>query len=253
LVVVERTVDPGGRLHAEASARFVRIAAPWSAQDAMRAIGAALDLPPRGRCATTSSLGGVTTSAEPLPAVELVDVGPVSLEVAGTQTHLLPRQLPDVTDLVSGVVYSRATDPSSFPAAASYALHVGGSVSGRLDLAPFDVAAAAPADPSDVVIGGAVDQATVVVTTPTLQVSWTSAGDSDLVYLDIQPTGIRCLLVDGMGGPAHEQLAIVSSKLLDDAGMLTVHRLHREPIRAAGLEGAEVRFDFARSVAYVRR
>jgi hypothetical protein len=246
-------VDSSGRLHAEASARFVRIAAPWSAQDAMRAVGAALDLPPRGRCATTGALAGVTASAEPLPAVELVDVGPVSLEVSGAQTHLLPRQLPDVTDVVSGVVYSRATDPSSFPASTSYVLHVGGPVSGRLDLAPFDVAAVAPADPNDVAIDGDVDQQTVVVTTPTLELSWTSSSDADLVYIDIQPAGVRCLLVDGMGGTAREQHAIVSSKLLDDAGSLTLHRLHREAIRAAGLEDAEVRFDFARSVTYVRR
>ena len=47
--------------------------------------------------------------------------------------------------------------------------------------------------------------------------------------------------------------ATVPASLVDEAGTLVVHRMHREALVARGLEGGEVRFDFSRSVAYVRR
>jgi hypothetical protein len=45
----------------------------------------------------------------------------------------------------------------------------------------------------------------------------------------------------------------VPSSLLDDAGSLVVHRVHVEPLQARGIDGGELRFDFARVVAYTRR
>jgi hypothetical protein len=45
----------------------------------------------------------------------------------------------------------------------------------------------------------------------------------------------------------------VSTLFLDDAGTLVVHRLRREPLSARGIDSGEVRFDFARTIAYVRR
>ncbi len=113
IVIVERTVDPTGGPRAEASARFVRVAAPSSAREALRTIGAAVDVPAPGACVSLAALAG-GASAAAAPSVELVDVGAVSLEVNGLETHLVPRQLPDVTDVVSGVVYARAADPVLF-------------------------------------------------------------------------------------------------------------------------------------------
>src|SRR5580693_5851830 len=119
-VVVERAVDARVGSRAEGSARFVRITATGSLDDALRTIGAALELPPRGACATVASLAGRVARAGTTPVVELVDVGAVSLEANGVETRLVPRQLPDVTDVVSGVVYARAADPGLLPAAAHY-------------------------------------------------------------------------------------------------------------------------------------
>ena len=63
------------------------------------------------------------------------------------------------------------------------------------------------------------------------------------------PRGARCVLADvGRGS--------LSSGLLDDAGTLVVHRLHREALRASAggaVPTGEIRFDFARSLPYVRR
>ena len=137
VVVVERTIGANDGVRAEGSARFVRVSAPVSIDDALRAIGAALDLPGRGACASITSLAGGLPSTEPPPFVELVDVGAVSLVANGVSTLLVPRQLPDVTDVVAGVVYARAAEAAVLPAGTRYSIHVAGSAR----LAPFDIEA----------------------------------------------------------------------------------------------------------------
>ncbi|HEY8039597.1 MAG TPA: hypothetical protein VIF15_07375 [Polyangiaceae bacterium] len=241
VVVVERTADATEGARAEASARFIRVAAPSSPADALRAIGASFDLPARGTCATMAALTGAAPSAQ-APVVELVDVGAVSLEADGVETRLAPRQLPDVTDVVSGVVYARATDPALLPAATRYTVHVAGGHG----LDGFDVSASAAGDPGEVRLGGEDAHGTLVATGSSFDLTWAADGSDDLVYVDVRPSGVRCVL-DGAGHGA------LSTLLLDDAGTLVVHRLHREPLRARGVDSGEIRFDFARAVAYTRR
>jgi len=242
LVVVERTVGATEGSRAEASARFVRITAGASVDDALRAIGADLELPARGACAGVTSLAGGFARSEPAPVVELVDVGAVSLEAGGVETRLLPRQLPDVTDVVSGVVYARAAEPGLLPAATHYIVHVAGGP----DLGAFDVTATAPGDPSAVRITGEDDRGTLVASGPTVHLAWATDTSDDVVYVDVRPNGVRCVF-------ANTGHAAVSTLYFDDAGALVVHRLHREPLRAPGIDSGEVRFDFARSVPYTRR
>ncbi|MGH7269183.1 MAG: hypothetical protein ACREJ3_02030, partial [Polyangiaceae bacterium] len=79
IVIVERTIDANEGSRAAASARFVRVAGPSSA-NALQAIGAALALPSPGACASVSSLASGVTAGDPAPAIELADVGTVSLE-----------------------------------------------------------------------------------------------------------------------------------------------------------------------------
>jgi hypothetical protein len=254
VVVIERTIDANEGVRAEASARFVRVAAGSSGQDALRAIGAALELPARGSCAGVMALSGGVARSEPAQVVELLDVGTVSLEAAGTETRLVPRQLPDVTDVVSGVVYARAADPSLLPANTRYIVHVGGSA-GR---EAFDVSVAAPADPSDVLVAGEDGRAAVMARGTSIDLAWTPNGPDDLVFADIQPSAVRCVLDGTSAGPTQGGStglvhAALSTSLMDDAGTIVIHRLHREPLHMRGLEGGEVRFDFARTVAYTRR
>ena len=155
VVVVERTADALQGARAEASARFVRVTASTSPASALRSVGAGLDLPTPGACAPLSALTGIAASGDPVPVVELLDVGPVSLEANGVATRLLPRQLPDVTDVVSGVVYARAADAPLLPAAASYVVHVSGGTS----LGALDVPAFSPAEPNSIrILAEEVDQ-----------------------------------------------------------------------------------------------
>jgi hypothetical protein len=247
IVVVERTADPAGGAHVGASARFVRVASASSANEAMRAIGATFDLPMRGSCAPLASLGGSVALDDPAPFVELIDVGSVSLEVNGSETRLVPRQLPDVTDIVSGVVYARAPDPAALPSDSRYVVHVGGGSF----LPSFDASAMAPAAPSDIRVAGEDASGAVLTGEGPVQLSWIADAVTDNIYVDVQPGGIRCVLKDERGDldPLHGS---VPASVFDDAGLLVIHRLHREALHATGLDGGELRFDFARTLAYRR-
>ncbi len=245
IVAVERTSDPVEGVQAQASARFLRVSATTSTDEALSAVGASLDLPAVGTCAAVGTLDQARGAVGAAPVVELVDVGTVSLEAAGAETLLWPRQLPDVTDVVSGVVYARAAaDPSSLPPSARYVVRVGGA-----GMAPLELAAWAPGPADDIRVGGE-DAGQVVASGATLDLSWatTSAGD-DLVYVDVTPHDVRCVFGDTGS-------ASLSTVFLDEQGALAVHRLHREWTSGwatRGIETAEVRFDFARRVGYTRR
>jgi hypothetical protein len=275
VVVVERAFDATEGSRAEGSARFVRVTSSASAEAALRAIGAALELPAAGTCANLTALTGNSARSDPAPIVELVDVGGVWLEAAGVATHLLPRQLPDITDVVSGVVYARAAEPALLPAETEYIVHVAG---GR-DLAAFQVYARAPEDPSTVRVTGENRQGVVTLAGPTLDLTWPvdsgaaaddhvtaapvdarghaaaghvtaapfghAADSSDVLYMDARPDSVRCVF-DNVGH------ASVSTMLLGNAGTVIVHRLHRDPLRAPGIDSGEVRFDFARAGSYLR-
>jgi hypothetical protein len=253
LVIVERTTDTAQGSRAEASARFARVTASASPSTAMRSVGAGLDLPSPGACAPLATLSSSVVSNDPTPVVELLDVGPVTLEANGVATRLLPRQLPDVTDVVSGVVYARAAESTLLPAAATYVLHVAGGTG----LGSVDVTTLSPADPASIRVvtegGGAEDpsvedanvrKSAIVLSGATVNIEWADEGAGDEVYVDVRPSNVRCLL-DGAG---HGSLPSV---FLDDSGTLSLHRLHREPLRARGIDSGEIRFDFARSIAYV--
>jgi hypothetical protein len=176
------------------------------------------------------------------PRVELVLAGEVSVEAGGVATPLLPRQLPDVTDVVNGVVYAKAADPALMPSAAPYVLHVGGT----RDLDAFDVSVQAPADPSEVLVVGEGATGVVHVAGRLIEFTWTLNGPADPVYVDVNPSGVRCSLGEtGYGS--------VPSSLLHDTGTLTVHRLRREMFHATGIVSGEVRFDFSRSIPYSHR
>jgi hypothetical protein len=194
--------------------------------------------------------GGAATGTAAAPRVELVDVGAVSLEVSGRETHLVPRQLPDVTDVVTGVVYARAAEAALFPAASRYVVHVNGGP----EVDPFEVSATAPADPADIRIAGEDPTGLTVPAGTPVEVGWTPGASDDSLFVDVQPAAVRCTLDSGQHSAAPPPArATLPASLVDEAGTLVVHRMHREALVARGLEGGELRFDFSRSVAYVRR
>lgn len=174
-------------------------------------------------------------------------MGGVTLEAGGVETRMSPRQLPDVTDVVSGVVYARGADPALLPDSARYQVRVAGNAG----FEPFTISAMAAGDPAEIRVTGEDAAGTVIATGPNLEVSWPATpGSEDVVYLDVRPAGVRCTL--GAIG-SETARASVSTLLLDDAGVLVIHRLHREALHAQSVESGEIRFDFARTLAYLRR
>ena len=94
-----------------------------------------------------------------------------------------------------------------------------------------------------------------------LDLSWDATGSAsrDEVYVDItadggdgsaESTSLRCAFADNghaeLPAQAWAQLAGASAT----TGQLTLHRLHREQLVASGIGTGEIRFDFARQIAF---
>lgn len=278
LVLVERTVDATEGTRAAASARFARVTAGVTPAETLRALGASLDLPTPGSCegirspglsagATPTDLSAGAGAAAPAGAtfVELLDMGRVSVETAGATTSLLPRQLPYVTDVVTGTVYARAVEATALPAATPYVVHVAGTGTGAIGTpSGFDVVALAPQDASDIAIAQETAPGKITASGPSLDFTWPSslpaaAGSTgDVLYVEVQPAGARCTLGAGAAGAdgAGAGHASITTSLLDDSGSVVVHRVHLQPLDALpqrGVDGGELRFDFARVVSYARQ
>jgi hypothetical protein len=241
LVVVQRTVTAGETTHGSAVARFVRVRTGSVDDETLRMVGATLDLPALGTCAATNELSNQLSNhalargaADSAPvdvaprAVELLDVGGLAVEANGVRTSLEARALPDIVDLVTGVLYSTRTttlDPDRLPARTGYVLRSTGSAAATdadHSVPAFAVAATAPGEPDELRIDGqdARDADGVSLTAGArVDLSWSvgSASDTgnpdDVVYVELvadsrpgQPgegveagetaANVRCLFAD---------------------------------------------------------
>jgi hypothetical protein len=256
VVLVERTVSADESARAEAVARFVRMRSGAVDDDALRMVGAAIEFPTLGTCAALASTQPAASG--PARAVQLVDVGTIGIDANGMHTALQARRLPDIVDLVSGVVYStRAPDPDAFPEGAAYILHAAGRP--EVDLAPFTASATAPREPDELRIAGQDPRTPGGLLLPSdtaATLAWRAGNHDDVVYVDVSQaappnansatSNVRCLFEDA--GHA----VIAATALTSDDGTLTVHRLHRETFQAAGIDAGEIRFDFARTISFRR-
>jgi hypothetical protein len=230
LVLIERTVSPGARVEdsarAEAIARFVRMRAGSVDDEALRMVGAAVDLPSVGACQVLRPANPARAAdTEAARAIELVDVGSVSIETNGVSLSLPARRLPDILDLVSGVVYStRAPDPEALPSEATYVLRASGRASLNAaveggDPGPFVIAAVAPAalgapltltgalsgtsnatsnavstPGSDTLLVGGQDARTsgpiVLSGEAPVDLEWAAGNPEDTVYVDVVAAGL---------------------------------------------------------------
>jgi hypothetical protein len=245
VVVVEGSSSAEGS-RSQAVARFVRARSGAVDDDALRMVGASVDFPALGACEALSSLrSGVSSST-----LALLDVGALTVSAGESAVPLQARQLPDVADLVSGVVYSARAD--ELPARGPYMVKVDGSAD--LQVAPFVVSATSPGEPENLRIGGedVSGAALALLLAEPVVLTWEPGAAEDVVYVDVTSGGAapatRCLFADTGRGviPAATFSGI-------EAGALAVHRLHRESFHARGVEPGEVRFDFARTVTFARR
>jgi hypothetical protein len=230
-VVVEHTVTADAA-RGEAIAHFVRtrgVAEPAI----LEVLGASVDLPPLGSCAPQR----LAAPGAPLRPVELVDVGAVTLELGGKTTSLQPRRLPDVVDLVSGVVYTGRTGS----AAQGHAVL---RVAGAGDVPSFTREADLPGEPA---LRPLPTGPLLVEAGHALELAWEPG--VDLVYVDVDGADApwRCAFADEQGQ------GTIPAVAFGKGGTLRIHRLHREPIMAPGVERGELRSDFARALPYQSR
>lgn len=220
VVVVDRTVGADGT-RSEASARFIRLQGAID-DSALKLVGAGLDVPPVGQCASRSE----PVSTRP---VQLLDVGAVSIESlsSGQRTMLASRQVPDVVDLVSGTMYSARVDETTIPSNSDVTVLVSGSA----DVPAFSVRARTPDVPTLRVVPLEGNSA---------ELAWTAGRAGDSVYVDVGTT--RCTFAD-------DGHAVITA---GDGEVIAVHRVRREALSIPGLDAGELRFDFARIVTLHR-
>jgi hypothetical protein len=198
------------------------------------------DLPVQGTC-TTSFDSPSSRSPASRGGIDLLDVGAVTIDT----TPLLPRAMPDPAGMISGTFYTART-AEAFSASSRLSLRA----SGGQDLSEgFDVSVTAPPELADV---------RAAFVPAGLDVSWSSSSSSaseaassrDVVYVDVLGSAIvvRCTAGDNT-----TRLTVPASFLASiDEGNVTVHRVHREPFRARGIDNGEVRFDLARVTTFRR-
>jgi hypothetical protein len=236
LVEVDRSVrnaaDPG---HGGAIARFVRIHA---GDDGALGLVSSAEVPAIGTCAS-----GLADAASAKKPVELLNVGNVVIEGSGVRTTLVARRLPDVVDLISGVVYTaRGPEEGAF-GAGKYVVHVAGAA----EVPAFVREADAPSAPNVLRVADQ-DPSSSVVVGGAAEIAWEPGAERDVIV--VETTGgsnLRCTFADNAGR------GVLPAASFGAQGTLTVHRVHREAFTTPGVDRGEVRFDFARVISYTRR
>jgi hypothetical protein len=236
VIVVER--GPSGDAIV---ARFMR-ARQGNVDDLALRTAGVQDLPSVGTCITSLSFEGPMTAR----AVDLLDVGAVTWETSSQSTVLLPRSLPDPAGMVSGYFYSARTNDA---VAAATTSRVSLRASGGADLPEgFAVSLALPHELADV---------SAASTANGVDVTWdaTDADARDFVYVDVLAreggTVARCSAND-VGRLTLPASVLGSVEEPSASSSLSVHRVHREPFKARGIDPGEVRFDLARVVTFRR-
>lgn len=246
LLAVDRS-EPAGAAdaaRAHASARFLRISTGADPSRAARLLGAVPEMPGLGTCAPVDALADPGIPLASLGPVDLVPAGELSVEADGARATLAARAFPDVVDLVSGLVYTtRDVTTSALPTPARYRFVASGSEA----IGPTVLEADAPPAPLDVRVAGAplgADPAAIARADLTL--AWTPGAAADHVYVDLAGTDdparerVRCAFADD-GAATIPAAALPAGTSIAFA----LHRVHREPVTAPGLDGGEVRFDLA--------
>jgi hypothetical protein len=257
IVLVERTAADGQFVQTNVSAKFMRLGANADLDMAERVVGGSwLDLPPDGECRPLSTFVGTdeTPALSGLGAVELLDVGDLSITAESTSMPLATRAFPDVGGLISGVFYTSRDARNDLPAPGRYLLESSGSTT----LDKFSIGADAPANPEGVRLGTVdLNDGVVLEEGAATNLTWRISENApenrkhedDRVYVDFTApsgTGIRCTFKDL--GEAVLPASVTTNKawgVLPAVVNVAVHRTRKGQFAASGIDDAELRFDFS--------
>lgn len=193
------------------------------------------------RVASTDDIAGET-------AIELIDVGDLSVSYGGESRSIPTRTFPDLLKVIDGVIYSvDETQGVQFAAGETYTFHA----TGTDEVAPFEVVLEAPSDLGDIKLDGVQpeDRIPVIPRGRDIVFTWEGAGWGDEV--------IATLTWSGMGLPwsmacrmRDDGLFVVPGQLVEGLHdplaasdeELTVTRVRQVSFRSDGLSSGAFSF-----------
>ncbi|MEO7114093.1 MAG: hypothetical protein ABI183_26875 [Polyangiaceae bacterium] len=231
--------------HSTAVARFIRARSTIDLPT-LKMLGASIDLPPNGTCSAAPTPTGSAGHG-----VELVDVGAINIDAAGHDAFLAPRNLPDMDDLVWGVVYSARAYGTDALLSGPISIRVAGSK----DVGAFSIDVADLQAPANVTFDGDALAPIIFRSNEDLHASWTpTPASTDIIYFEIDNGTETLVCAYDDSGSADLPASVLRTSTQGSApgnGTLTIHRLHREAVIAHGVDDGEARFDFARVYDFV--
>ncbi len=240
IVFVER-VDDGSGARVHVGGRFVR-ATGIAADGLWELVGAPPSPPPSG-CVERTASADLADSVR--AEVQLLDLGAITARSESLSTRMVPHRLPDLWNVVSGVVYGADGDG----AGASWQFTgTGDAASGR---GAFDVAGSAPEPLGDVRLGdqplpSTVGAAWLLPRQGAISVRWSHGSVADRVAVVVEGAGtLTCGARDDGSLDLDGATADRARELLRQGGTLAVHRLRTVPFTVRGVDRASLVFDQA--------
>jgi hypothetical protein len=263
VVRIERTAntaEPGMPAMTTVDAVFARY----------QGIGADEVLELLGTPARSAPLSGCRWDATTIPdllpmdaVVDLLDVGPLHVEVGPEPVTLRGRLFPSVQSLLAGTIYAERL-ALAVPLDQDQEVRLSGAGAGSVG--QLDIALPAPAVPSGVLIGGvplghvaeadessvaeSYDGEIVIDRSAHVGVLWDAGDPRDRIEIEVRAGGrhLRCGTTDE--GSFLIRVEALSALPADEAAQITIARVRREPLDVAGIDEAWARL-VSRRAAFV--
>ena len=238
IVFVER-VDDGGGARVHVGGRFFR-----SQGVQAEALPALVGAPPAASSVGCTERGAMGEGLDSTQAeVQLLDVGAIDARADALVARMSPHRLPDLWNVVSGVVYGL---DGQLPAGAWQFTAAGDPTTLR---GAFDVSGAPPEPMAELRIGDdalplAHGAAVSLPRRGGLSLRWARGASTDRVAVVFEGAGtLSCSARDDGSFDLEAQQVDRVRELLRQGGTLSVHRLRVIPFAVSGIDRASLVFD----------
>lgn len=203
---------------------------------------------------------GATEGADLLPvdaAVDLLDVGPIHIDVGGEPMMLEGRLFPSVQSLVAGTIYAEeTTSPSAVLVGPSDAMPSEYRLvsAGVGSLGQLESVVSAPAPPSGVIVDGRpLEPGLELERRKHVTVQWDAGDPTDRVEIELRAGGrvLRCTASDQ--GSFVVRVEALSALPPDPGARLGIGRVRREPLDVSGIDEAFARLVSRRTMPIALR
>jgi hypothetical protein len=188
---------------------------------------------------------------DPSASVELIDVGDVSVRLAGASATLVPTTFPDIGSMVAGVHYADATTlPVARPDADEYRVFVEGTGT----VPPFDALTVAPLSPEGIRIAGEpIENVPVVLRGEDLVLQWEPIDPRETIEIVVRVEGrtARCRASDD--GAFRIPGPVLLGLSPSDEAELRIRRVRYEPFDAPTFDEGWLRLTAGRTATFALR